>query len=58
MLNIRLLRQGKECIAERMYRGKNKDYYIGDDAEITYLYCLVGEVFPSVLKGLLWGHNS
>ena len=58
MSNIRLLRHRKECIGERMYRGKNQDYYIGDDAEITYLYCLVGEVFPSVLKGLLWGHYS
>ena len=41
-----------------MYRGKKQDNYIGDNVEITYLYCLVGEVFLSVLKGLLWGHYS
>ena len=41
-----------------MERGKNQDYYIGDHAEITFLYCRVGEVFPSVLKGLLWRHYS
>ena len=31
-----------------MYRGKNQDYYIVDHAEITYLYCLVGEVFSNM----------
>ena len=41
-----------------MYRGKNQDYYIEGDAKITCLYCIAGEVFPSVLKGLLWGHYS
>ena len=41
-----------------MYSGKNQDYYIEGYAKITYLYCIAGEVFPSVLKGLLWGHYS
>ena len=34
-----------------MYRGKNQDYYIEGDAKITCLYCIAGEVFPSVFFG-------
>ena len=49
MSNIRLLRHRKECIGEGMYRGKNQDYYIADNAEITYLYCLVGELLYTFL---------
>ena len=41
-----------------MYRGKNQDYYIEGDAKITCLFSIAGEVFPSFLKGLLWGHYS
>ena len=46
----------EKCIRERMYTGKIQKQYIAKKNLLNILQkCLVGEVSPSIWKGVLWG---
>ena len=49
------MQHGKVCIRESLYTGKNQDQYIDIHLSNILNNALEGEVFPSVLKGFLWG---
>ena len=49
------MQHGKVCIRERLYTGKNQDQYRDRHLSNILNDALEGELFPSVLKGFLWG---
>ena len=42
-------------IGERMYRGKNQEYYIYDERHFACFICMAGEVSPEYLKRVFFG---
>ena len=49
--NIKDCLDGKGCLRENLYTGKNQDYNIRKNSTILSIRCLAGEVAPECLKG-------